>query len=353
MQKLPWAVAVVVFLLFFGLYSFRLGIRPELMHDDFEYTYPSFSLAERGNFGSPLLGPGFNIENRTYNLIVYYYATVHAAMIRLYGDGPESVPLANTLHFALLAAAGAFFLARRGAYLGLFVFLYALVSDERMVDAARHGRPEMTAAFGLTIGVLALWLWRGEGRHRPGVMLGMGAALTAGMLSHTSVVFFALALAVVFAAPLAREAGPREVGAGVLPFLVIPLLYGYFIATDSIANLQGQLAPAQGDVVLGRLLLLLLQGDWGALGTVASEFVGLSWRAACRMAGGRGLPGAPGGLPPSPRARCALLRGRLLSSLPDALPVPQALRALVSGDLPGDLVPGAGPPGGGGDGSRG
>ena len=84
------------------------------MHDDYEYTYPSFSLAERGNFGSPLLGPGLNIENRTYNLIVYYYATVHAAMIRLYGDGPESVPLANTLHFALLAAAGAFFLARRG-----------------------------------------------------------------------------------------------------------------------------------------------------------------------------------------------------------------------------------------------
>ncbi len=244
------------------------------MHDDYEYTYPSFSLAERGNFGSPLLGPGFNIENRTYNLIVYYYATVHAAMIRLYGDGPESVPLANTLHFALLAAAGAFFLVRRRAYLGLFVLLYALVSDERMVDAARHGRPEMTAAFGLTMGILALWLWWGEGRHRPWVLFGLGVALTAGMLSHTSVVFFALALALVFAAPLARDAGPRGIAAGLLPFLAIPLLYGYFLSTDSIANLQGQMAPAQGDVVLGQLLFLVLQGDWGVLGSVASEFVG-------------------------------------------------------------------------------
>jgi hypothetical protein len=273
MQKLAWAIALFVFLLFFGLYSFRLGIRPALMHDDYEYTYPSFSLAERGDFGSPLLGPGLNIERRTYNLTVYYYATVHAALIRLYGDGPESIPLANTLHFALLAAAGAFFLVRRQAYLGLFVFLYALVTDERMVDAARHGRPEMTAGFGLTMGVLALWLWRGEGRHRPLVLFGTGMALTAGMLSHTSVVFFALALALVFAAPLARDAGPRGIGAGLLPFLAIPLLYGYFIWTDSLANLRGQLAPAQGDVVLGRILLVLLQGDWSARGSLASGFV--------------------------------------------------------------------------------
>jgi hypothetical protein len=274
MQKLAWTIALAVFLLFFGLYSFRLGVQPALMHDDYEYTYPSFSLAERGDFGSPLLGPGLNIERRTYNLTVYYYATVHAALIRLYGDGPESVPLANTLHFALLAAAGAFFLVRRQAYLGLFVFLYALVADERMVDAARHGRPEMTAAFGLTMGVLALWLWRGEGRHRPLVLFGMSVALSAGMLSHTSVVFFALALAFVSAAPVARDAGPRGIGAGLLPFLAIALLYGYFIWTDSLANLQGQLAPAQGDVVLGRILLVLLQGDWSARGSLASEFIG-------------------------------------------------------------------------------
>jgi hypothetical protein len=70
MKKLTWAVALAVFALFFGVYSFRLGVRPELWHDDFEYTYPSYSLAERGNFGSPLLGPGLNIQNRTYDLIV-------------------------------------------------------------------------------------------------------------------------------------------------------------------------------------------------------------------------------------------------------------------------------------------
>ncbi len=273
MKKLSWVVAPAVFLLFFGIYSFRLGIQPALMHDDYEYTYPSFSLAERGNFGSPLLGPGLNIENRTYNLIVYYYASVHAVLIRVFGDGPQSIPLANTFHFALLAAAGAFFLVRREAFLGLFVFLYALVSDERMVDAARHGRPEMTAGFCLTMGVLALWLWRGEGRHRPLVLFGMSAALTAGMLSHTSVVFFTLALALVFAARLARDAGPREIVAGLLPYLAVPFLYGYFILTDSVENLRGQLAPSRGDVRLGRTLLPLLDRDWSALWSLAGEFV--------------------------------------------------------------------------------
>jgi hypothetical protein len=273
MKKLSWVVAPAVFLLFFGVYSFRLGISPKLMHDDYEYTYPSFSLAERGSLGSPLVGPGLNVENRTYSLIIYYYVTVHAALIRLFGDGPESIPLANTFHFALLAAAGTFFLVRRQAFLGLFVFLYALVSDERMVSAARHGRPEMTAGFCLTMGVLALWLWRGEGRHRPGVLFGMSAALTAGMLSHTSVVFFTLALALVFAVPLARDARPRDVAVGLLPYLAIPMLYGYFLLTDSLANIRGQLAPAQGDVVLGRLLLLLLNGDWGVFAGLIAEFL--------------------------------------------------------------------------------
>ena len=110
MKKLSWPLGLAVFLVFFGVYSFRLGIEPEFWHDDYEYTYPSFSLAERGNFGSPLLGTAFNIQNRTYHFTVYYYATVHAALIRIFGDGPESIPLANTFHFALLAAVGAFFL---------------------------------------------------------------------------------------------------------------------------------------------------------------------------------------------------------------------------------------------------
>ncbi len=281
MQKLAWAIAPAVFVLFFAVYSFRLGIQPALMHDDFEYTYPSFSMAERGNFGSPLLGPGLNIENRTYNLIVYYYASVHALLIRVFGDGPESVPLANTFHFALLAAAGAFFLLRREAYLGLVVFLLALVSDERMVDAARHGRPEMTAGCCLTLAVIFLWIWRGEGRHRPLVLFGLGAALTAGLLSHTSLAFFTLALALVFAGPLLREADPRELAAGILPFLAIPLLYAYFILTDGLMNLRGQLGPSGQDVMLGRMLLPLVEGDWSAFARLAAEF-----------ARGHGRPGA-------------------------------------------------------------
>ena len=41
-----------------------LGLAPVLEHDDYEYTYPSFSFAAHGHYGSPLLGPGFNIERR-------------------------------------------------------------------------------------------------------------------------------------------------------------------------------------------------------------------------------------------------------------------------------------------------
>lgn len=275
MKKLTWAVALAVFALFFGVYSFRLGIRPELWHDDFEYTYPSFSLAERGNFGSPLLGPGLNIQNRTYNLIVYYYAGVHAVLIRLFGSGVESIPLANTFHFGLLAAAGSFLLLRRRAVLGVFVFLYALVCDPRMVETARHGRPEMTAGFCLTLGVVGLWLWLGEGCRRPSVLFATGAVLTAGMLSHTAAVFFTIALIVVFARPLARQARSRDIVAGLLPFLAIPLLYLYFFLTDDhfMANLRGQLAPAQGGIVVGRLLLLLLGGEWRELASLLVRFV--------------------------------------------------------------------------------
>jgi hypothetical protein len=273
MRKLSGAVALAVFLIFFGVYSFRLGVAPKFMHDDYEYTYPSFSLAERGNFGSPLLGTGLNIQNRTYNLTVYYYATVHAVLIRIFGDGPSSIPLANTFHFSLLAAGGAFFLMRRQAFLGLGVFLYALTNDEGMIEAARHGRPEMTAGFCLLMGVLGLWVWHGEGCRRPLVLFGMSAAFTAGMLAHTSVLFFAAALLLVFAVPLAKEASPRDIVAALLPYATIPLLYGYFILTDSLANIRGQLAAAQGNVVLGSVLALPLHGQWRDLASLALDFL--------------------------------------------------------------------------------
>jgi hypothetical protein len=273
MSKLAWLVGMALFLAFFGVYSYRLGIEPELWHDDYEYTYPSFSLAERGDFGSPLLGTAFNIDHRTYHFTVYYYATVHAILIRIFGAGPESIPLANTLHFALLGAVGAAFLLRRGATLGVFVFLCLLTCDERMITAARQGRPEMTAGFCLTMSVLALWLWYGEDQRRPVVLFGMSAALVAGVLSHTAVLFFAAALLLACSAPLARSVRRRDLVAAILPFAVIPLLYGYFILTDGVTNLRLQLGPQEGNVMLGRLLAHARQGEWSSLAGATLEFV--------------------------------------------------------------------------------
>ena len=273
MRKLSWLAGLAVFLVFFGVHSYRLGIEPEFWHDDYEYTYPSFSLAERGNFGSPLLGTAFNIQNRTYHFTVYYYATIHAALILTFGDRPESIPLANTFHFALLAAIGVSLLLRRGAVLGIFVFLYALTSDERMITAARQGRPEMTAGFCLTMGVLALWLWFADDTPRPAVLVGMSAAFVAGMLTHTAVLFFAAALLLAFSVPLARRLRPQDLVAAILPYATIPLLYGYFILTDGVTNIRLQLGPQEGNVMLGRLFALGLQGEWSRLASVTAEFI--------------------------------------------------------------------------------
>ena len=65
---------------------------------------PSFNLVRVGEFGSPLMGTGLNVEHRTYNFTMYYCATIHAALIRIYGDRPESMPLANLFHCSLLIA---------------------------------------------------------------------------------------------------------------------------------------------------------------------------------------------------------------------------------------------------------
>jgi hypothetical protein len=258
-----WTVAALVFVAFFGVYSFRLGVEPLLFGDDYDYTYPSFSLAERGNFGSPLLGPGFNVETRTYRLTVYYYAAVHAVLIRIFGDGPEAIPLANTFHFALLAAAGTAFLLRRRAFLGAAVFLYALTHDERMTTAARHGRPEMTAAFCLLLGMIALWRWYGEEVHRSAVLFGMSAAFAAGILSHTAVAFFVAAVWLHSAVPLVRHARPPQIAAGLVPWLAVLALYAYFALTDSVANIRGQLLLAQVNAS-HCVLILLLEGEWAA-----------------------------------------------------------------------------------------
>jgi hypothetical protein len=273
MRRLSWIAAAAVFVAVFAAYSYRLGLAPVLEHDDYEYTYPSFSLAARGHYGSPLLGPGFNIERRTYSLTVYYYATVHAALIRLFGNGPEAIPLANLFHFALLAALGVFFLLRRGAWMGAAVFVASLVADPRMLDAARHGRPEMTAGFGVTVAAIALWLRLGEGRRSPWLLFAASAALVAGMLSHTSVVFFAGALLLVLVRPLLRSLRGADILAGLAPVVFLVGLGAYFVLTDSLANVRGQMAPGAGDVVLPRLIGRAAAGEWGELGSLTVVFL--------------------------------------------------------------------------------
>ena len=104
MKKLSWAVALAAFLVFFGVYSFRLGIEPAFRHDDYVYTYPSFSLAERGDFGSPLFGPGLNVEKRTYALTGYYYFTVPRRTDPLSRGRPAVDPAGQ--HLPLRAAGG-------------------------------------------------------------------------------------------------------------------------------------------------------------------------------------------------------------------------------------------------------
>jgi hypothetical protein len=267
-RRLSWFAAVAVFAAVFAAYSYRLGLAPVLEHDDYEYTYPSFSFAAHGHYGSPLLGPGFNIERRTYSLTVYYYATVHGALIRLLGGGVRAIPLANLFHFALLAALGVFFLLRRGSWLGASVFLAGLLADARMIEAARHGRPEMTAGFCLSLACVALWLRLGEGRRSPLLLLLASAALAAGVLSHTSVVFFAVALLAALARPLLRSLRASDVVAGLLPVLFLLLLGAYFVLTDSLANIRGQMAPGAGDVMLLHIVARVRAGgsEFRALG---------------------------------------------------------------------------------------
>ena len=269
----PWVVAVVVFVALFETYSFRLGVDPRLMHDDFEYTHPSYSLAERGDYGSPLLGHGFNVDRRTYHFAVYYYAAVHAALIRVFGDAPESIPLGNVFHLALLAAAGCLFLGRRGAWLGAAAFVAALVLDERLYTAARQGRPEMTAGCGLVLGVVFLWVWLDERRGGIGPALAAGAAFTAGIFSHTAMVFFTAALGLAWAPRALRRARPVEIAAALLPFASIPALYAYFLVTDSWSNFSRQMAPMTGNVVVGELVALVRHGEWATLAVRVAAFL--------------------------------------------------------------------------------
>jgi hypothetical protein len=268
-----WALAFAVFAACFAVFSTRLGVEPLLSPDDYEYTYPSFALAETGGYAAPLLGPALNLENRAYLRPVYYHATVHAALIRASSDGPEAVPLANTLHFSLLAAAGMLFLLRRAAFLGAAAFLWGVVTDRRLVEAARQGRPDVTAACWLFVAVLVFWLWRGEGRRRLSVLLGMSAALTAGILSHPSVLVFAALILVALTPSLRKDVPWRTTAMGLSPFAALPLLWGYFLLTDSLANLLGQLRLGWSEVPLGLARAFVARPHWSTLRDT-SAFVG-------------------------------------------------------------------------------
>ena len=123
------------------------------------------------------------------------------------------------------------------------------------------------------MGVLALWLWYGEGCRRPVVLFGMSAAFVAGMLSHTSVLFFVAALLLAFSVPLARRFARRMSSRPSFPMRRIPLLYGYFILTDGVTNIRLQLGPQEGNVMLGRLFALGLHGQWSSLASVTAEFL--------------------------------------------------------------------------------
>jgi hypothetical protein len=310
-RSLCWLLALLVFVGVFAAFSYRLGLQPVFEHDDYEYTYPSFSLAAHGHYGSPLLGPGFNIERRTYNLTIHYYATVHAALIRVFGTGPGSIPLANLFHFALLAALGVLVLLRRGAWLGACLYAAALVADPRMIDAARHGRPEMTAGFCLFAAVLALWARIGEGRSSPALVFAASAALAAGMLSHTSVVFFTLALLLATAWPLLRSLRRADVVAGLVPVLFLVSLAAYFVLTDSLENIRGQMAPGAGDIVFAHLLARARAGEWVELGKISTEFLRAhgSWWTLAGLLASLGAPV----LTEHPFARAARFLGALFA----------------------------------------
>jgi hypothetical protein len=70
-----------------------------------------------------------------------------------------------------------------------------------------------------------------------------------------------------------RAAGWPEVAAGLLPCLAIPLLYGYFVLTDSFANVWGQLSLQRGNVMAGHLIVLLAQGQFRSLASLVAGFL--------------------------------------------------------------------------------
>jgi hypothetical protein len=263
------SVGAIVFVVGFVAIT-RLGVVPVFMHDDYEYTYPSFNLVRVGEFGSPLMGTGLNVEHRTYNFTMYYYATVHAALIRIYGDRPESMPLANLLHCSLLIACAIAYCIYRGQIVMGLVFVIAFLSDRLVTAAALAGRPEMTAAFGYFIALLALYEWQVWHRNPWVLAAASGGAVLAGLTHPAGVIVLIPTFALFIALNFRQLITLPNAAALLAPCAVPVLLYAYFVATDDWRNIVAQmLANSGGNIVWARRRALLEAGQFGALAATA------------------------------------------------------------------------------------
>ena len=245
--RVPALVLVALFLVTslgaFSFFKLNLGANPTLKHDDYEYTYPSFNLARHGEFGSPYYGNPLNVAHRTYDLTVYYYAPVHAALIRVFGDDVTSIPLANTLHFALMGALGlVYFVARRQWLMGVF-FAAALWTDPMALEIYRTGRPEVTCGFGILVATLAIWdRWAEHNRARAVLSIAAAGGVAAAC-SHSAGVFVGIPLFLFLIATNLRALLTTLDGVAlVVPFLSVPALFAYFTVTDSWQHIAAQMA---------------------------------------------------------------------------------------------------------------
>jgi hypothetical protein len=311
------AVGAIVFVVGFAAIT-RLGVVPQFMHDDYEYTYPSFSLARMGEFGSPLMGTGLNVEHRTYNFTMYYYATVHAALIRMYGDRPESMALANLFHGSLLLACAIAYCIYRGQIVMGLVFVIAFVSDRLVIAAALAGRPEMTAAFGYFIALLALYEWQVWHRRSPWLLAAASGGAVVTGLTHPAGVIVLLPTFVLFVALNFRRLLTLPNGIALLaPFAVPVLLYAYFAATDDWRNIAAQmLANSGGNIIWARRRAMLEAGQFRELVATARPV----WEHFSNVHFAYAVPGVVAGV-------AAVAAGDRLTSLREEL------RAHVNGVL--------------------
>ena len=275
----PFVVGLLVFACCFGcgVIVTRQYV-PLQLHDDYEYTYPAFSLVRAGNLGSPLRATGLNIERRTYHLVVYYYAAVHAVLIRLFGDSPESIPLANLFHFALIIAMLAAYSVKRPVGLTFGIAIAWFVTDTLVLRMAVVGRPEMTVAFGYLLATLMLYerlVWKNTS---PTLLAWASCGAVISALSHTAAGTILLApIFVTFVlVDWRRLIDPRQALAFVAPFFIPVFLYAYFLLTDDWRNIYLQLSYEFGEQTAARHWDIVAHGRlgdfWASTGPIRADF---------------------------------------------------------------------------------